>query len=988
MAEFYSVLLTTVWLPLVLASYYFHEPSRIILKPDPLKDHDTFGFSMGYQDGNASLIVGAPQSNLIGKVFQCDLEDILKNRAEFCNDVNIDVDNLAPYNRNYTPNLKFNLGASIAVTSDYFFTCAPLWTTIPINNPSKNFSYGTCFTYNGTAQRYSGLIENHQLNPDSVHPFNIMFGGTGWRTLIDEVNEMLLVAKVALVGDVVYMNSSNPLEKVRSLVAKSKDTNTDLHREYLKNYRLFGNSIVAGNFFDNGMVYYAVSAITESMEGIVHFLKARFSKSEKNTKKIYMQKDSSRSGVARSKKKYIKITDNTVGSMFGAAMAAADLNNDGVSELLVGAPAQDGQESGSETGAIHIYLGGDISSINENYRHREIVSSKDSSRFGSAIAATDVDADDLPEIFVSAPYEDDGVGAVYILSGYEINKTLINGEKYKRIDLHKLRMIQTISMKEFKTFGYSLQKIPDSNDNGCDELAIGAPGSNHIVLMKCVSAVNITVSANLVGAKIVQEQDSNFTVKVCVSVKHLKGKNFSIELKASNEIIGTGAMIEVPQTNFQWTITGNTKEEIRCEDVVVKLNDNEPGEYSFSTKVEMDEEKIKKSDNFNESWVMVSPQSLMDFNFEVSRHCTGRDCDPNLNVTIEWTVSDYYQLGTSDTLSPVLQVFNSGNSSFESCVLVHVSGAPVSQIGCGDKSDGYKCYMPRPLRRNAMHTIPIVFNVSHPTNQQKELRIQVSLFEFCNQPNVKEFDFVLPYKVDVDKIVLKSSGHGQTISDVEIKDVREESINDAHEYLIVNEGPVTYNNINLMIAIEKRPFIQTYRVSTYGCKDISNDQSALFECSLNLRPHAIVKVIATSVIQKSKIVENLKAGKLQVASHLTLSLDHNNTVVRKTNLTTFITWQKELSLAQNKQLIIFLAVLGASVALALVIFILYKMEFFKRKEKTKLDALKKEHIRRKSIKRTMSEDANEEDLDMEVEDDSPFEIVDMSDPVLQQESKL
>ncbi|CAH0748477.1 unnamed protein product [Diatraea saccharalis] len=404
--------------------------------------------------------------------------------------------------------------------------------------------------------------------------------------------------------------------------------------------------------------------------------------------------DKSRGG-ALSRGKYVKITDDVVGSMFGAAMGSADLNNDGLSELLVGAPAQDDLERGSETGALHIYLGGDVRTVNEDIRHRIIVSSEDRSRFGSAIATSDVDGDNFPEIFVSAPYEGNGIGAVYILSGFEINEMVISKHKHKHTPLATLKRTQKISREEFKTFGYSLQNIPDKNNNGCDDL------------------------------------------------------------KATNEVIGNGAQIEASQMNIQWTVSGNKLEEIRCKEVLVKLTI----ETSLHCLILLHNTVTDLwLTEFNTRWAMISSQSSLESSLEVSRHCTGKDCDPDLIVDISWPLSeDFYQLDSSDSLSPLLKVRNRGNSSFEACVLVRVSGAPVLQIDCGDYIDGYKCHMPKPLKRNAGYEIPITFNMSQPSTQQKELRIQASVFDFCNQANAtsKEFEWIMPYKVDIDQILVK-----------------------------------------------------------------------------------------------------------------------------------------------------------------------------------------------------------------------------------------
>lgn len=59
----------------------------------------------------------------------------------------------------------------------------------------------------------------------------------------------------------------------------------------------------------------------------------------------------------------------------------------------------------------------------------------------------------VPDIAIGAPWEDDGKGAVYVYRG---------GEK----GLHK-RHAQRVTVAESRTFGYSISKGVDIDDNNC-----------------------------------------------------------------------------------------------------------------------------------------------------------------------------------------------------------------------------------------------------------------------------------------------------------------------------------------------------------------------------------------------------------------------------------------------------------------------------------------------------------------------------------------
>ncbi|XP_028157926.1 integrin alpha-PS3-like [Ostrinia furnacalis] len=923
------------------ASIFFHEHSHITLIPDPARDHTTFGFSLAYQQNGTvtSLVSGAPHSDLTGKVFRCPFDDVLSNPATQCGDVDIDVNKLAPYSRDNYTDLKLNLGWSVSATPDYFFTCAPLWPTL-----IRSYEYfGTCFMHNDTAHRYHGLIEQFVAGGRLENHADIQHG-TGWRTLVDQSNKVLLIAKVAGSGGISSINSLSPLEPVRSFFSVNSNRNTFRHDHNL------GASMVAGKFFDKKTTLYAISSYNlEQSKYTIHFLRYA------NSKLFLVPLQTNKFG---GKKTFLTISgsESHYGSMFGAAMFAVDLDGDGLSELLVGAPAHAASESAHESGALYIYMGGNQALINDIGRRCVIKAVKGGSRFGSAIAANDVDGDDVPEIFVSAPYENSGEGALYILSGFEVKKELIDKtSSVKETTLSRLRYKQRIAHSDFKTFGYSLQVIPDLDDNGCDELAVGSPGSDKIMLLRCIPGMIVNVNLDQKGDQIVREQDNNFTMSVCVEVKHLKLKSFYSKLKISNKVIGVGANIEASQLSYSVVLNGTTEEPV-CRDVMVKLIGNDPHEYKFYTTAEMEETEMLNSTEFNVTWAVASPYSVLEKSADISRRCRDKDCEPNVSMTIGWSgKNESYLLGSSELVTVSILVKNQGNSSYDSCVMVEIAGPPIAQFGCSKYGNGYRCMMPKPLRRNTQYPINIVFNVTQPLSNIEQINVQARLFQYCGKGTPTVMPFALKLQLNTDDVFVKRLTHNQDISDTEIRDQNVATIDDAHEYIINNKGRVHWKNVEATIVIKNMPYIVSSRVSgpMRECDHVALPEQSTFNCTFDLPPGSAPKIVASIVILKDKIVDYFVDEKLNITSNIILYL-RPTAIMKEERLITTITLHKEQSFAQNKGLMIFLSVLGALIILGIVIFIMYKMEFFKRKEKTKLDALKKEHVRRMSVKRSMS----------------------------------
>ncbi|KAJ8349588.1 hypothetical protein SKAU_G00247180 [Synaphobranchus kaupii] len=93
-----------------------------------------------------------------------------------------------------------------------------------------------------------------------------------------------------------------------------------------------------------------------------------------------------------------------LGSYFGAAVCAVDLNSDGLSDLLVGAPMY---STVREEGRVHVYI--NQGAVNMKEEEFELVGSDSyAARFGEIITNLgDIDDDGFPDVAVAAPQEDD-----------------------------------------------------------------------------------------------------------------------------------------------------------------------------------------------------------------------------------------------------------------------------------------------------------------------------------------------------------------------------------------------------------------------------------------------------------------------------------------------------------------------------------------------------------------------------------------------------
>jgi len=181
-----------------------------------------------------------------------------------------------------------------------------------------------------------------------------------------------------------------------------------------------------------------------------------------------------------------------------------DLNNDGVEDLVVGAPFDD--EGGTNRGAVHILFmntdGGVDSTveINDATANGPVLANSDT--FGWSVANIgDLNNDGVEDLVVGAPFDDEGGtnrGAVHILFmntdgsvdlTIEINSSTANGPSLANDD----------------RFGYGVAGIGDLNNDGVEDIAVGAPyddeggsanGVIHILFMNTDGSVDSTVEIN------------------------------------------------------------------------------------------------------------------------------------------------------------------------------------------------------------------------------------------------------------------------------------------------------------------------------------------------------------------------------------------------------------------------------------------------------------------------------------------------------------
>ncbi|XP_019378406.1 PREDICTED: integrin alpha-4, partial [Gavialis gangeticus] len=171
-----------------------------------------------------------------------------------------------------------------------------------------------------------------------------------------------------------------------------------------------------------------------------------------------------------------------LGAYFGAAVCAVDLNADGFSDLLVGAPMQ---SKVREEGRVYVYINSGSKAEMKELELELAGSDSYAARFGESIANLgDIDNDGFEDVAIGAPLEDNQEGAIYIYNG---RKDGITASFSQRIQGH--RISNTLSM-----FGHSISSGIDADNNGYQDVAVGAFLSDSAVLLRTKPVVIVEAS--------------------------------------------------------------------------------------------------------------------------------------------------------------------------------------------------------------------------------------------------------------------------------------------------------------------------------------------------------------------------------------------------------------------------------------------------------------------------------------------------------------
>ncbi|KAL8610113.1 hypothetical protein ACOMHN_024579 [Nucella lapillus] len=202
------------------------------------------------------------------------------------------------------------------------------------------------------------------------------------------------------------------------------------------------------------------------------------------------------------------ITGEQIGAYFGSALAVTDMNNDGLDDIIVGAPFYSNFEGTDyETGRVYIYY----QSTGHEFKpqKKDILDGRMSkSRFGQALTNLgDINYDGYNDIAVGAPFGgEDGRGAVFVYHG-----------SIKGIITQVSQIVEAKDVDPgLSIFGSALSGSWDQDGNLYPDLIVGAYGSDKAVFLKTRPVVKVYASLRI------EPSDINLEEKLCTLKRDIR----------------------------------------------------------------------------------------------------------------------------------------------------------------------------------------------------------------------------------------------------------------------------------------------------------------------------------------------------------------------------------------------------------------------------------------------------------------------------------
>ncbi|XP_063822016.1 integrin alpha-PS5-like [Ostrinia nubilalis] len=910
-AMYLALVLSVIW----EVGGVYHEKSMETFSPPSKSSGSLFGYSIAYQPESKKLMTSAPK-HATDNIYECEIG------TKKCDQIKI----------NDTDGYKYDymwLGATVATGHNFTVACAPRFTVISGKIGTRTYSgtYSRCYLLSG-----HDVTEMQQLEYERLTPAERNMKSFGWSANVDIHDAVVIGGPAMHTGRaILYENvDASPRSLNYAMIAKSRG-------KMEANFN-FGYSVTSGYFRNVTQIMYAISS-TYGVHGVGKVVVTDL----KNSWVLPQPYSGNRE----------------VGSLYGAAMASASLLGPGRRQaLLVGAPRY-AEKGRIDAGLVYIYqyhFGAKAITP-----QKKIFGTKDNGQFGSAIISLgDLNGDKRDEVAIAAPYEDGG-GAVYIYSGERILSE--KAEQSRRW----LQRLQPGS----RAFGLSLTALRDYDDNGCNELAIGAPYSDKVFLLRCMSKIIVNVKYleqyKQPPFSSARRNDTYFVFESCLDIEFPeKPKTVEADILLKVSITHKDAKLENATGNaksvdypLKIQDRSKTSECVRVGFIIPKVTGYDP---SIQYQITATQTNSPTADaTFSPSRAVLSDLSRLSASDKVwVADCAGAggECRPVfVDAIMSSSLKDDYVIGSSDTETVSFHVSNTGDVAYSACAKVATTGVRVGTwpLTCKLGKKELSCEPQAPVEKNTTWlTEEIKLDMTTLKSNDKEIKITILFLPNCQTTKgVLKLNFTRKLLPDYKGIALKKPT--EDIIELTKEELIEDGKHTSHVYTVANTGLTTWVNLRCEIVIEPKFFYNdtTVTVDTQGgsCEPLLKNKDGQYTttCTIvELRKDHKFDVIIPIYIEPGLIDPAALRGeksKVTISSRMKLVYENQSQEIS-------IVSKLKLNEAVVPLWVIIIAALVGLLIIIIIVVALYELGFLRRKKRNDLKRLRNS-VRRQTIRRSM-----------------------------------
>ncbi|XP_020908362.1 integrin alpha pat-2 isoform X2 [Exaiptasia diaphana] len=566
-----------------------------------------------------------------------------------------------------------------------------------------------------------------------------------------------------------------------------------------------------------------------------------------------------------------------MGSYFGSVLCAVDLDKDGYTDILVGAPFYSDVK---DEGHVFVYMNNKNGALNL-MPDMELSGDKIvGARFGSAIANVgSLNNDKYDDVAIGAPYEDKG--AVYIYHGKA------NGIETK----YRQKILASQVNSGLSLFGHSISGGLDVDDNGYPDMAVGSYGSDKAVLLKTQKVINIKAEISLSVTRFViennktecKENDGTFhkclNVTVCFTTMEAKPTDLNITYKIElDQDKGSDALRRMyfyKKNSKRFMITdtqlmrfsANRKVCLPVHTVHLRKKSRLVDLLSVLTfDVSFDLAHSSCKTNPNELCPVLNDYmpKLVRAVATFQKQCRSNDiCKPDLSVTGKLIISgketDTIHIGTVNDVTLMIDVKNKAPDAAYLAQVVISYPSTFDYIGprlsdavqcttsaASNGSETATCTIGNPLNGQSNKTVHIKFGTSELA-RDFSIGIQAKSVNVDQNENDNSMKIPVVVKFEADLEVLGSSVpdeviyQGKAMSKDEIKIQTQIGPKIAQTIIVQNKGPSKVDGAEVQISVPSRYIDDTdsyllylLQVELTGASGSCRTEGALNELKLPL----------------------------------------------------------------------------------------------------------------------------------------------------------